>query len=96
MSHTLLVNREDFAEVAWVSIDDEPLAEGCIRLALGPWALTANNITYMVAGDQIGYWHYFNPHDYGINMEGQIDESDAIKWGRMPVWGYGEVTATNW
>ncbi len=95
MSHTLLVNREDFAEVAWVSIDDEPLAEGCIRLALGPWALTANNITYMVAGDQIGYWHYFNPHDYGINMEGQIDESDAIKWGRMPVWGYGEVTATN-
>jgi len=59
MSQTLLVNKDDFAEVA-----------------------------YMLTGDQIGYWHYFNPSDYDI----QMDETDGIKWGRMPVWGYGEVT----
>jgi len=88
MSQTLLVNKEDFAEVALVNIEEDALAEGCIRLSLGPWALTANNITYMLTGDQIGYWHYFNPTDYDI----QMDESDGINWGRMPVWGYGEVT----
>ena len=88
MSQTLLVNTDDFAEVALVNIEEDALADGCIRLALGPWALTANNITYMVTGDQIGYWHYFNPAEYGL----QMDEGDGIKWGRMPVWGYGEVT----
>jgi hypothetical protein len=87
MSQTLLVNKEDFAEVALVNIKEDALDDGCIRLKLGPWALTANNITYMLTGDQIGYWHYFNPTDYGI----QMDESDGINWGRMPVWGYGEV-----
>ena len=88
MSQTLLVNKDDFAEVAVVNMDEDTLTEGCIRLKLGPWALTANNVTYMLTGDQIGYWHYFNPSDYDI----QMDETDGIKWGRMPVWGYGEVT----
>jgi len=88
MSQTLLVNKDDFAEVALVNITEDALADGCIRLKLGPWALTANNITYMVTGDQIGYWQYFNPGDYDL----QMDEGDGIKWGRMPVWGYGEVT----
>lgn len=91
MSQTLLVNKDDFAEVALVNIEEDALDDGCIRLKLGPWALTANNITYMLTGDQIGYWHYFNPTDYGI----QMDEGDDIKWGRMPVWGYGEVTQSN-
>jgi len=87
MSQTLLVNKEDFAEVALVNIKEDAVEEGCIRLKLGPWALTANNITYMLTGDKIGYWHYFNPSDYGL----QMDEGDGIDWGRMPVWGYGEV-----
>jgi len=91
MSQTLLVNTDDFAEVALVNMDEDTLAGGCIRLKVGPWALTANNVTYMLTGDQIGYWHYFNPSDYDIHM----DETDGIKWGRMPVWGYGEVTQSN-
>lgn len=91
MSQTLLVNKDDFAEVALVNMDEDALAQGCIRLNLGPWALTANNVTYMLTGDQIGYWHYFNPAAYDI----QMDEGDGIKWGRMPVWGYGEVTESH-
>lgn len=40
------------------------------------FALTANNITYGVAGDMIGYWKFFPAPD---------------GWGRIPVWGIGRV-----
>ena len=40
------------------------------------FALTANNITYGVAGDMIGYWKFFPAQD---------------DWGRIPVWGIGRV-----
>jgi len=83
VTQTLLVNRTDFADVALVSADDAALADGSIRVSIGPWALTANNITYMAVGDMIGYWKFFDPKDYGIQMDG---------FGRMPVWGYAQVT----
>lgn len=91
MTQTLLVNRKDFADVALVSPQTTSLAENFIRVTVGPWALTSNNITYMAVGDQIGYWKFFNPKDYAIEMEGP--EKD--QWGRMPVWGYAEVTESN-
>lgn len=83
MAKTLLVNKSDFADIALATTDDAPLAKGYIRCKVGPWALTANNVTYMVTGHQIGYWHYFDPEAYGISQEG---------YGRMPVWGYATVT----
>jgi len=86
MTETLLVNRKDFADVALVKSPPIVLQAGCIRVSVGPWALTANNITYMVTGEQIGYWKFFNPQHYGIDMAG---------FGRMPVWGYGTITETN-
>jgi len=88
MSQTLLVNKSDFTDITIVNQDYTPLEEGSIRVSVGPWALTANNITYMVAGDQIGYWGFFRPDAYGID----IPDSDIKAHGRMPVWGYGKVT----
>ena len=88
MTQTLLVNRSDFADIAIVKAPQAELADGSIRLSIGPWALTANNITYMAVGDMIGYWKFFEPKEYGIEMEG----SDKAQWGRMPVWGYAKVT----
>lgn len=85
-NQTLLVNRADFADVALVKTNVGDLADGHIRVEVGPWALTANNITYMVTGDMIGYWKFFEPKDYGIEMDG---------FGRMPVWGYGKITQSN-
>ena len=85
MPQTLLVNKADFADVALVNTEAGDLADGFIRVAIGPWALTANNITYLAVGDMIGYWKYFEPKDYGIEMDG---------YGRMPVWGYAQVTET--
>lgn len=88
MTQTLLVNQTDFSDVAIVNIDDAPLEAGHIRVAIGPFALTANNVTYMVTGHQIGYWHYFDPKADGIEMDGP----DGTSMGRMPVWGYAVVT----
>ena len=86
MTQTLLVNKSDFGDVTLVNISDAPLAEGFIRCKVGPWALTANNVTYMVTGDRIGYWNYFKPDAYGIEIESH---------GRMPVWGFAEVIESN-
>ena len=83
MNETLLVNRKDFHDVKTVGQKQVPLEDGHIRVDIGPFALTANNITYMAVGDLIGYWKFFDPAAYGI------DEPDM---GRMPVWGYGRVT----
>ncbi len=88
MPQTLLVNRSDFTDVAIVKHDPAKLAKGEIAVEIGPWALTSNNITYMVTGDQIGYWKFFEPSDYGIKMDSPENE----QWGRMPVWGYAAVT----
>lgn len=82
MNSTLIVNRSDFRDTELVSLETGTLADGHIRVDIGPFALTANNITYMVTGDLIGYWKFFDPAAYGIEKDGT---------GRMPVWGYGLV-----
>lgn len=82
MNSTLIVNRGNFRDAQLVEVPHGDLANGYIRVDVGPFALTANNISYMVTGDLIGYWNYFDPSKYGI-------EQDNV--GRMPVWGYGKV-----
>jgi len=86
MTQTLLVNKSDFSDISVTQYDAGELADGFIRVSIGPWALTANNITYMVTGDQIGYWKFFDPDAYDIGQDG---------FGRMPVWGYAEVTQSH-
>jgi hypothetical protein len=45
-------------------------------LAVDRFGLTANNVTYGVAGDMLSYWNFF-PAPEG--------------WGRIPVWGFADV-----
>ncbi len=52
---------------------------GEVLIRVDHFALTANNITYGVAGDAIGYWQFFPAE---------------APWGRIPVWGFGEVIAS--
>jgi hypothetical protein len=54
-------------------------APGEVLIRIDQFALTANNITYGVAGDVIGYWQFFPAED---------------PWGCIPVWGFGEVIAS--
>lgn len=81
--HTLLVNRTDPADITLFKTDSPALQDGEVRLAIDSFALTANNVTYMIFGDHIGYWHYFDPKAYGFGEDNQ---------GRMPVWGFATVS----
>ena len=56
------------------------LTDGQVLLEVEYFALTANNITYAVAGDSMHYWQFF---------PAQAD------WGRIPVWGFAHVSASN-
>lgn len=77
----LLVERADLRRTSLADADpDVALAEGEALLAVESFALTANNVTYGAAGDQIGYWKFFPAPD------GQ---------GRIPVWGFATVTRSN-
>lgn len=65
----------------------EPVPEpapGEALLRVDAFALTANNITYAVAGDSIGYWKFFPAQ--GAPEDG---------WGRIPVWGFADVVRSN-
>ncbi len=56
--------------------DSVVLEEGEVLLEIERFALTANNITYGVYGDRLGYWRFFPAED---------------NWGRIPVWGFAIV-----
>ncbi|MEM7375131.1 MAG: DUF2855 family protein [Bacteroidota bacterium] len=60
------------------------LDEGEILVKIEQFAYSANNITYAVAGDRIGYWQFFPAVG---------EEADG--WGVIPVWGLAEVTKSS-
>lgn len=70
------VSKTDLADTRTIETDLGDLAEGQVLLAVEKFALTANNITYAVVGDQMAYWNFF-PAEEG--------------WGRIPVWGFATV-----
>lgn len=73
------VRRDDLRQhrqVALPAAQDVVIADGEVLLGVDVFALTANNVTYAVAGDMMNYWDFF-PAEEG--------------WGRVPVWGFGDV-----
>ena len=77
---TMEVRRDDFSVTRLVEQSlDGSLAENEVLLKVDRFALTANNISYCVSGDLLGYWKFF-PAEEG--------------WGRVPVMAYGEVVAS--
>lgn len=76
-----VVDRSDFSHCRWVSREPSPeaveLAPGQVLVAVERFALTANNISYAVTGESLGYWNYFpTPEEGG---------------GIIPAFGYAEV-----
>ncbi len=74
-STDFLVHRKNLHETKFV---ETPLTlkPGQALLKVDRFALTANNITYGAFGDMMMYWNFF-PAPEG--------------WGRIPVWGFGDV-----
>lgn len=71
----LTVRRDDLAAVS----EGQPVLEpgpGQVLVAVEHFALTANNVTYAVHGDDFGYWRFWPA------SPGQ---------GIVPVWGFGRI-----
>jgi hypothetical protein len=59
--------------------DATALPDDALLVKVVSFALTANNITYAVLGDQLKYWQLFPAPE---------------SFGNIPVWGFGEVIAS--
>ena len=78
------IEKSRLFETAASCADNDSLADGAIRVKVERFSFTANNVTYAVAGDQLGYWQFF-----------PASGDDADGWGIIPVWGFAEVTESN-
>lgn len=73
--------KDDYTKCRIVDVPPLAAGPGEIIVSITKFAFTANNITYAVAADMIGYWQFFPPHG-----------DDAADQGIIPVWGFGEVS----
>jgi len=77
-----IVRRHDLREFAFVdgaSADPAALEDGEILVRIDRFAFTANNVTYAAYGEAMSYWSFFPAPD---------------GFGRIPVWGFGDVIAS--
>ena len=81
MPQIVHVDRSNLAAAVLVDQGLPPLADGAVRLAVQSFAVTANNVTYAVAGDMLGYWNFF-PAPAGR--------------GVVPMWGHAVVVESNY
>ncbi len=75
-AHTLEVRKDNLNEARITSTELPPLADGQVLCAIDRFGLSANNVTYGVVGERIGYWQFF-PAEEG--------------WGVIPTWGFADV-----
>ena len=72
-----IVERSDLRNGRIVSNErHEPLADGEVLMAIERFALTANNLTYAISDEGLGFWDLF---------------AAPVGFGRIPVWGHAVV-----
>ena len=77
---TFLVNKNDLFKTAFADESKPRAGKNEVILKIYNYAFTANNITYAVVGEKLGYWQFFPTEDpYGI----------------VPVWGFADVVSSN-
>ncbi|HEX4463933.1 MAG TPA: DUF2855 family protein [Solirubrobacterales bacterium] len=74
-----LVKRGELRECRIVDSEPPAVGPGQALLRVDSFGLTANNITYAVMGEAMSYWDFFPAED---------------GWGRVPMWGFAEVEAS--
>lgn len=79
MPQAMLVNRSDFSSSQIIELRLPPLAPGYVRLKVESFAITANNVTYAVNGNQFRYWDFFPASN---------------DWGIVPMWGHAIIEET--
>lgn len=75
-----LVKRDDLRECRIAESEAPAIAGDQALLRVDRFGMTANNVTYGVMGEAMSYWDFF-PAEEG--------------WGRVPVWGFADVEASN-
>jgi NADPH:quinone reductase-like Zn-dependent oxidoreductase len=71
-----LVDKSDFAKHRFADAAVPELVPGQVLFRVDRFALTANNISYALVGDALGYWRFYPAPD---------------GWGRIPAMGFGDV-----
>ena len=74
------VQRDDLSVTELIDESPPTLGDGQALLRVDVVGLSANNVTYAVLGEQFHYWDFFPA---------------PAPWGEVPVWGFGEVVASN-
>lgn len=75
----LFIARDDLSKTELVQgLFPEP-ADGEVLLKVDRVGMTANNVTYALAGDTLDYWRFFPAPE---------------PWGRVPLWGFADVVAS--
>lgn len=77
----LRVNRRDLTNTKIAEVELAPIEDGEALLEVTSFGITANNVTYGVVGEQIGYWQFF-------------PTPEAPETGIIPVWGFGTVVSS--
>ncbi len=72
------VRRDDLRTIRLKRDQLPELEPGQVLLKVDRFGLTANDITYGVVADMVGYWEFFPAED---------------GWGRLPGWGFADVAA---
>jgi hypothetical protein len=74
-----LVAKDDLHRCRFLDAEPPEPQPGQARLRVASFGLTSNNITYAKFGEAMSYWSFFPAED---------------GWGRVPVWGFAEVSAS--
>lgn len=99
------VDKQDLSQHRIVAIEDadlskEVLSTEGVTFEVERFAFTANNLTYFMMGEKLGYWQFFPAvSDKALADKAASNkplESNANnKWGVIPVWGIGKVSASS-
>ncbi|HEY2774897.1 MAG TPA: DUF2855 family protein [Candidatus Binatia bacterium] len=76
MTTEIRVRRDNLRETSVATRALPPLENGQVLVHVERFALTANNVSYGLTGDMIGYWRFYPTQD---------------PWGVIPVWGFADV-----
>jgi len=98
--HVFEVKKKDLGttRIAPLSIT-QTTTENEVVLKIEKFALTANNISYGIGGEALGYWRFFPVHN--IENTTSLSHNDLHSnqpdphWGRLPVMGYAQVISSN-
>ena len=95
-AHVFEVEKAHLEKTRIISLSiEQSLTKSEVILKVDKFALTANNISYGVAGDLLGYWRFFPTQEFSTADPMAVNPLTKNQWGRLPVMGYADVIASN-